>query len=188
VSRGDGWDAKNFIFDVSAENAYAYVWHIFRLAPRIFVRVPRARLNRRASQQAFPAVHRAPLRFPVSLPFHPVGVELLINPFVCPQVGILELCGPTCAGSMPGPSASTCKYGVLLCGCLGWAKLHFPSSHSILLPFCQSCHLCYDRNSIIYCCYILTTHLAILLSTNCAKSLMLILNKTKKIICSTIIY
>jgi len=123
------------------------------------------RLNRRPSQQAFPAVHRAPLHFPVLLPFHPVGVELLINPFVCPQVGILELCGPTCAGSMPGPSAriarrvSTAYFCVGRC--LGLAKLHFPSSHSILLPFCRSCHLRCDRNSIIYCCYILTTHLAI---------------------------
>lgn len=36
------------------------------------------------------------------------GVGLLINPFVCPQVGIPESHDPTCTGSMPGHRCVSC--------------------------------------------------------------------------------
>lgn len=60
---------------------------------------------------------------------HPCGVGLLINPFVCPQVGIPESRGSMCAGSMPGHTDAysvACKYGLLCMSVFGvWRNCIF---------------------------------------------------------------
>lgn len=60
---------------------------------------------------------------------HPYGVGLLINPFVCPQVGIPESRGSMCAGSMPGHTSAysaACKYGLLCMSVFGvWRNCIF---------------------------------------------------------------
>lgn len=112
----------------------------------------RARATRAPKQEAIPTIQ--PVLVPRFLSSPSRGAELLINPFVCPQVGILELCGSTCAGSAGTTSARSARRvstaHFCLCRCLGSAKLHFPSSHSILLPpFCRSRRLRHARSIVV---------------------------------------
>lgn len=118
-----GW--RNFIFDINAANAYAYACaayisaNICACATRLNKRPPPAddRPQDSLSLSLVLAVRSLCLRSIIllsSLPptrsafslllFSPcpLRVGLLINPFVCPQVGIPESRDPTCAGSMPG--------------------------------------------------------------------------------------